>query len=268
MKKILFYRRGGLGDTLLTFPLLESLKKKNFYILAVGNVDYLKIAKEIGWVDEIYSDLYPQIMKTQYEMKILFSKNKGFSPFPSERIWIVDYYFQLLNLEKTFSLVLPIKETPNSPLKNKVVIHPGSGSFKKIPDFSLFSKIENYLNSCGFETIYLVGEADSWVKGLTKNYWECFDPLSVAKFLKSAKLYIGLDSGISHLATYLGIKSYLFYGPTDYTIWKPIGIDFKIISLELECSPCFPKVCENRKCLDSEKLFEKFLKIFSIYKIY
>ncbi len=263
MKKILFYRRGALGDTLLTFPLLENLKKKNFYILAIGNTEYFKIAKEVGWIDEIYSDLYPSILKKNYDITLFFSRNKGFNPFPSQRKWIIDYYFEILNLEKNFSLVLPIKEDPNSPLKNKIVIHPGSGSFKKIPNFSLFKKIENYLVSQGFETIYLVGEGDDWVKNLVKNYWECFDPLIIAKFLKSAKLYIGLDSGISHLATYLGVKSYLFYGPTDYLIWKPIGIDFKIISLELECSPCFPKVCENKNCLDPHQLFEKFIKVFS-----
>jgi len=263
MKKVLFYRRGGLGDTLLTFPIFEVLKRKNCYIVAIGNTDYLKIAKEIGWVDEIYSDLYPEILKKDYDLKIFFSKSEGFPPFPSERIWIVDYYFNLLNLEKNFSLILPIKSCSKSPLKNKVVLHPGSGSFKKIPDFSLFEKIEKYLISQGFKTIYLIGEADSWIKDFTNNYWECLDSLLIAKALKSAKCFIGLDSGISHLVSYLGIKSFLFYGPTDPVVWKPIGKNYKIISLNLNCSPCFPKVCKEKRCLDVKLLFNKFLETFS-----
>ncbi len=263
MEKVLFYRRGALGDTLLTFPILEILKKKGFYIVAVGNTDYLKLAKTIGWVDEIYTELYPQVLKRNYNLKIIFSKNEGLPPFPSERIWIVDYYFKLLNLEKDFSPILPIKEDSESPLKGKAVLHPGSGSFKKIPHFSLFEKIEKYLHSKGFEVIYLVGEADSWIKDFTTNYWECFDPLSIAQALKGARLFIGVDSGVSHLASYLGVKSFLFYGPTDPVVWKPIGIDYKIISLNLECSPCLPNVCENRPCLDPKALFNEFLKAFN-----
>ena len=110
--------------------------------------------------------------------------------------------------------------------------------------------------------IYLVGEADNWIKNFTSNYWECLDTLTIAKALKQAQIFIGLDSGISHLASYLGIRSFLFYGPTDFIVWKPIGKNYQIISLELNCSPCFPKVCESKTCLNPDLLFEKFLKIF------
>jgi len=260
MKKVLFYRRGAFGDTLLTFPIFEALKRENYYIVAIGNTDYLKIAKEINWVDEIYSDFYKKILEKNYELKIIFSKTEGFDPFPSERVWIVDYYFDLLKLEKKFSLVLPIKDFVESPLKNKVVLHPGSGSFKKIPDFSLFEKIEKFFLSKGLEVIYFVGEADSWIKNFTQNFWESFDPLILAKALKLAKIFVGVDSGISHLASYLGIKSFIFYGPTDILLWKPIGKNYKIISLNLECSPCFPNVCKEKPCLDPDLLFYKFLK--------
>ncbi|PMP69181.1 MAG: glycoside hydrolase [Thermodesulfobacterium geofontis] len=268
MKKVLFYRRGALGDTLLTFPIFEVFKKKGYYIVAIGNTDYLKIAKEINWVDEIYSDFYKDIFKKDYELRIIFSKNEGFHPFPSERLWIVDYYFDLLKLEKEFSFILPIKDHIESPLKDKVVLHPGSGSFKKIPHFSLFEKIEEYLYSKGFEVIYLVGEADSWIKNFTQNFWECLDPLIIAKALKGAKLFVGVDSGISHLASYLGIKSFIFFGPTDPVVWKPIGKNYEIISLNLDCSPCFPKVCEKRFCLDTESLFNAFLKFLKINKFF
>ncbi len=260
MKKVLFYRRGALGDTLLTFPVFEALKKKNYYIVAIGNTDYLKIAKDIGWVDEIYSDFYPEVLKRKYDLKIIFSKAEGFPPFPSERIWIVDYYFNILNLEKNFSLVLPVKEDPNTPLKDKAVLHPGSGSSKKIPDFLLFEKIEKYLRSKGFDVIYFVGEADNWVKKLINNYWECLDPVVIARALKGAKLFIGLDSGISHLASYLGVKSFLFYGPTDPVVWRPIGKNFRIIRLNLNCSPCFLNVCEDKFCLNPDLLFDNFIK--------
>ncbi|RMH03607.1 MAG: hypothetical protein D6699_04840 [Aquificota bacterium] len=55
----------------------------------------------------------------------------------------------------------------------------------------------------------------------------------------------------------------VFYGPTDPVVWKPIGEKVYQISLNLECSPCFPDVCQSRECLSETKLFEAFLKVFA-----
>lgn len=264
MKSVLFYRRGGLGDTLLTFPALEILKKRGYEITVIGKKEFYKIAKEVGWVDHIYEDLYPQVLNKHYEKKIFFSKLEGIDPFPKERVWIVKYYLEVLNLSYEFSPILPVSPLEQSPLAGKIVIHPGSGSLKKIPNFLLFQNIENFLTKSGLEVIYFVGEADKWLKNLVSSYWESEDPLEIARALKLAKGFIGVDSGISHLASYLGVKSYLFFGPTDEIVWKPIGINVKIIKLDLDCSPCFPKVCEERPCLNPDLLFEKFKNLFNL----
>lgn len=258
---LLFYRRGGLGDTLLTFPILEILKKRKNYIVAVGNIEYFKIAKEIGWVDEIYSELYPFLFSRNFKQKIIFSFKDGYPPFPSERKWIVEYYLEILKLkEEFFSLELPLQGLKESILQDKIVLHPSSGSPKKNPPLELFLKIEEFLKNLGLETIYLVGEADGWLKKTVKNYWESLDPLEIAYHLKKAKAFIGLDSGISHLSCYLGLPSFIFFGPTDPIIWKPIGKNYQIITLNFPCSPCFPKTCLEKPCLDSEALFKAFLK--------
>ncbi|MBZ4681755.1 glycosyltransferase family 9 protein [Thermodesulfobacterium sp.] len=259
MKRLLFYRRGGLGDTLLTFPVLEVFKNQGYKITVIGVKAYYQLAQKVGWVDEIYEDLYPQVLNQPYDLKIFFSKTEGFDPFPSERIWLVDYYFSCLNLPKKFSQILPLKGSTESILKNKVVLHPGSGSSKKIPDFLLFSMIEEFLNEKNIDYIYIVGEADKWIKDFTSNFWEVEDIEVLAKALKTARGFIGLDSGISHLASYLGVKSFIFFGPTDHIVWRPIGPNHTIITLGLKCSPCFPKTCSERPCLEPQKLFFKFL---------
>ncbi|QER42026.1 glycosyltransferase family 9 protein [Thermodesulfobacterium sp. TA1] len=260
MKKILFYRRGGLGDTLLTFPVLEVLKKQGYRIAVIGVKAYYRLAQKVGWVDEIYEDLYPQVLNRPYDLKIFFSKNGGIYPFPDKRIWIVDYYFRYLKLPQIYSQTLPIEGLKESPFKNRIILHPGSGSPKKIPEFLLFRKIEEFLKKKGMDYIYVVGEADQWVKDLTSNFWEIEDLEFLAKAFKTARGFIGLDSGISHLASYVGIKTFVFFGPTDYIVWHPIGPNLQIITLDLECSPCFPKVCAESPCLDPEKLFLQFLK--------
>ncbi|HBT03292.1 MAG TPA: glycoside hydrolase, partial [Thermodesulfobacterium commune] len=43
MKRLLFYRRGGLGDTLLTFPVLEVLKSQGYKITVIGVKAYYQL---------------------------------------------------------------------------------------------------------------------------------------------------------------------------------------------------------------------------------
>ncbi|GBC89081.1 hypothetical protein HRbin13_01216 [bacterium HR13] len=252
---ILFYRRGGLGDTLLTFPVLELLKKRGERIFAVGNTDYLKIAKELGWVDEVHY----QIPEREFSKVISISVDGNIKPFPDERRWIVEYYLKSLRLEGNFSLTLDLPTLRDNPLMDKAVLHPSSGSMRKNPDIALFLRIEEYLRKHGYEVVYLVGEADEWIKGYVSRFVQVNDPLNMAKALKGAKLFVGNDSGVSHLASYVGLPSFIFYGPTDVVVWKPIGERVFQISLNLACSPCFPNTCKERDCLNKDRLFKSFV---------
>ena len=254
--RALLYRRGGLGDTLLTFPLLEILKGKGYRVTAVGNTDYLRVALEAGWADEIRSEIPTE----EFDLEVIISVDGNVDPFPKERIWVVEHYLRSLKLsDEKFSLELPLDPLEDSPFRGKVVLHPSSGSPKKNPDMELFFELEDFLKKRGLESVYLIGEADLWMEGKVDNYVKSMDPLWIAKALKSAQLYVGLDSGISHLASYVGVLSLIIYGPTDPVVWKPVGKRVFQISLDLECSPCFPNVCSQRSCLDRKSLIDRLL---------
>ncbi len=254
--KALLYRRGGLGDTLLTFPVLEVLKDKGYRVTAVGNTDYFRIALEAGWADEVRSE----IPSEDFDLRIVIAVDGNVSPFPRKRIWTVEHYIRSLSLgEERFSKEIPLKPLPNSPFEGKVVLHPSSGSHKKNPDLELFLELEEFLKGRGFEIVYLIGEADLWLEDKVDNYVKSLDPLWIAKAIKSAQLYVGLDSGISHLASYVGVPSVVIYGPTDPIVWRPIGKKVYQIYLNLECSPCFPDVCSQRPCLDRRSLLDRLL---------
>ncbi len=254
--KALLYRRGGLGDTLLTFPILEILKRRGYKVTAVGNTDYFRIAKEVGWADEIRSE----IPEEDFDLEVVISLEGNVAPFPEGRIWVLEHYLKSLGLEgESFSKELPIEPLENSPFKGKAVLHPSSGSPKKNPELDLFSDLENFLKGKGVECVYLVGEADSWLEGSVENYVRSLDPLWIAKALRQALIYVGLDSGISHLASYVGVPSLVIYGPSDPIVWRPLGKKVYQVHLGLECSPCFPNVCEERPCLDRGSLLERLL---------
>lgn len=130
----LVYRRGGLGDTLLTFPLLELLKRSGKRVWAVGNTDYYLIAKEVGWADAVSSEVPQQ----EFERKVFISFGGDIDPFPPERVWLVEYYLRSLGLEGEFSKSLPLSPLESSPLRGCAVLHPSSGSPRKNPPLELF----------------------------------------------------------------------------------------------------------------------------------
>jgi len=47
--------------------------------------------------------------------------------------------------------------------------------------------------------------------------------------LRRCRAYIGNDSGITHLAAYLGCPTIALFGPTDPRVWGPIGRRARII---------------------------------------
>ncbi len=253
MKTLLLYRRGGLGDTLLTFPILEIFKRKGYNVTAVGNTDYFAIAKEAGLADRVLSE----IPKENFTEKVIISYEGNLKPFPERRVWIVEHYLKELGLNEDFSPELLVEPLENSPLKGKAAIHPSSGSPKKNPPLEFFLEIKEFLDAVGVESIFLLGEAEEHLKEKLKPSVFSLSPLWIAKALKSARLYVGLDSGISHLASYVGVPSVVIYGPTDSIIWRPIGKSVYQVSLNLECSPCFPNTCLERSCLVDERLLQK-----------
>ena len=48
--------------------------------------------------------------------------------------------------------------------------------------------------------------------------------------LTSAELYLGCDSGVSHLAALARTPSTVLFGPTDPNVWRPLGKGVTVIA--------------------------------------
>lgn len=67
-----------------------------------------------------------------------------------------------------------------------------------------------------------------------------------------SRLYLGNDSGVTHVAGALGIRTVALFGPSDVRQWAPRGKKVTIVTQNVECSPCAVRVmkgCTHRKCL-------------------
>jgi heptosyltransferase-3 len=119
-----------------------------------------------------------------------------------------------------------------------VAIHPGSGSHEKnwplenwiglfSPD-SRFADLERLL--------VISGEADEAQTDQLQREWKnrdvCFArslPLPRLAAVLERSIFIGHDSGISHLAAAAGANCILLFGPTDPNVWAPRNDNVQIL---------------------------------------
>jgi len=247
-RKILIYRRGGLGDTLLTFPLAEIFKQRGWEVHFSGNTDYLKLALEAGYADRIFSELpaeesYERVLLIAAKPFLKHPKVDWIYPFPQRKEHLVSYYLRNLKLPPTFSETLPINGLPH--WKGYVILHPGSGSEKKNAPLELFLELYLLLEKKGIKPLFVLGEAEKALLQRLKNFKTFLveDLVKFAKLLKGAYGFVGNDSGFSHLAGYLGVKTVVLFGPTDPVVWKPLGKNVKVLYKGMDCGPCFPQGC-------------------------
>ncbi|MGD0948809.1 MAG: glycosyltransferase family 9 protein [Candidatus Binatia bacterium] len=74
----------------------------------------------------------------------------------------------------------------------------------------------------------------------------------VATLLRRARLYVGNDSGISHLAGAVGVAGLALFGPTDPSVWAPRGPHLQTLHAPEPCRQCGPEVfCVHRLPVDS-----------------
>lgn len=79
------------------------------------------------------------------------------------------------------------------------------------------------------------------------------DLSQTAAILNAATLYIGCDSGLTHLATALGRPTLALFGPSDSQKWSQQHRTHGVIRKQLPCSPCsifgYHKLCRNIPCM-------------------
>jgi ADP-heptose:LPS heptosyltransferase len=58
----------------------------------------------------------------------------------------------------------------------------------------------------------------------------CTNTLDLAELLREASLVIGADTGPTHLAAQLGVPTLALFGPTDPSVWAPVGPSVRVIA--------------------------------------
>jgi heptosyltransferase-3 len=140
-----------------------------------------------------------------------------------------------------------------------VVIHPGSGSAHKCMAPEMLASLVIEFQNVGAITVVLQGPADR--EPVERLLQLCVDPptvlkgvdiLTVAGVLALTQLFVGHDSGVTHLAGLIGGSTVALFGPTDPNRWAPRGAHVTVV----QGAPCLCQSwdevsqCGNKPCLD------------------
>lgn len=200
----------------------------------------------------------------------------------------MEYYLDCLGEKSTGDLfaVIPLKKEAlewslsfihEKGLEGKAVLalSPGSGAREKNWPLDNFRFVSDWWKKeTGGETLLLLGPAEE-ERGGYQDFSRCSvavrgQPLGrVAALLARSNLYLGNDSGVTHLAAALGMETIALFGPSDPHEWSPRGKAVTVITRNVECSPCVEpvrKACFHRKCLTTLAPVEVIRKIRQVWR--
>ena len=224
--RIIVVRACAVGDFVFNLPALIAVQKllPNARFTLVGNASTLELARAFAAIDGVHSiDLQPwsrlfyeSIPGLEFEMAIVWMKdpvvadnlrNSGIpevilaDPFPK-------FGHAADHLLRTVQLPRPQLPDLWNPDSRTILLHSGSGSPKK--NWPHFSRLQARLpNSMPIQQNLAL--------------------LQLMQEISHCSLFIGNDSGITHLAAFIGCPTIALFGPTDPRTWGPVGRRARVI---------------------------------------
>jgi ADP-heptose:LPS heptosyltransferase len=293
--RIIVYRAGALGDTLLIFPVLNALRRQwpGAHITLICRADVHTLALANGLADRavshelaawmclfddgvVLSDLAYEIL-VGAELALVWAPDAGGktasrlraagvqtaliaepSPHAGSRRHVA---LQLLDALRPLGVALPnngaalpgllpplgcpkeaqdeadgIWKHMHGELAGRpaIAIHPGSGGARKRWPPGHFAALIRVLRGDS-APILIAGPQDAEIvaqvvteAGATPIVRD-LSVAGLAAFLSRCTLYVGNDSGVTHLAGLLGVPTVALFGPTDPALWAPLGT--RVVSL-------------------------------------
>ncbi len=272
MKTFLICHRGALGDFILTWPAIYCLRDAlpHYQFLGIGRPEYMQLAINNGLLDtyldnesaclldlfcgervpeEIGSPEGAILWLTDGQKTVDIVRQSAslpvviIPPFPQTEIHLSQYYCSVV--QSHFAITIPKDLSDCFPARatkgQYALIHPGSGSFRKNYDPLFYQNLANVLRQSGYPNVGFVFGPVEEEKMNKENFTgerieSPKDVMALADLLSRASLYIGNDSGVSHLAGFSGIQTIVLYKTTDPKIWGVLGNRVTHISADDEKS--------------------------------
>jgi len=251
--RTLVVHAGGLGDFLLFCPALTQLAQDGSVEL-LGRPERLELAVTAGLAEAAH-DIDCASVRFDTAFSYPDDRLRGFlSRFGRVIVWMKDdgtlrkailscgvsdvqtfpgippdgwtrhaseYYADCLGFDAQTPFLLAM---PGAGVPRDVIVHPGSGGTRKNWPTDRFEAVARSLEERGRRVTWCVGPAEHDMRVPANADLLAADRLvDLARELTAARLYIGNDSGITHLAAATGCPTVAIFGPTDPSVWAPRG---------------------------------------------
>lgn len=224
--RTLLIRPGAIGDCIRHFPEMEALR---------GDYTEVWIPRALGSL-VLFADRVRAIADTGLDVVGLpgMPLPAALAGFDRIHSWYGtnrdEFRAAVAHLPFTFHPALPTAPpvlVPRIPLTGprhaRIILHPFSGSAKKNWPLIHFQVLAAELGDVN----WTCGPEES-LAGAVR-----FDDLAeLGRWISGASLFIGNDSGITHLAAAVGTPTLALFGPSDPTIWCPAGAHVRWIPFD------------------------------------
>ena len=228
--------------------------------------------------------LVPSRQETGWFKRYFFQRWLVFDEVKTHTVLELLRLCQLLAIEPVYELTPPsTKKSPNITTKPYVVMHIMPQWRYKQWTSAGWIGIAKYLEQQGLQIVLSGSPAKKEIDYLTaiqkqfpKDTLNLAGQLSLsqlAKVIEKAQLFIGPDTGITHLAAATGVKTLALFGPSDPVKWSPWPKNYHssippfhskgsqqvnnvyLIQGQKTCVPCYLEGCEKHQqsysaCLD------------------
>lgn len=138
--------------------------------------------------------------------------------------------------------------------KELVAIHPGASVSYKLWSREYFAELVTLLHEAGLQVVWVgAGDSDAEIidavtaqlEGLEVfNFCNRLSFAELAELYRRCRFFVGGDSGPMHLAASTGIPVLALFGPSDETIWAPLGKNSHLVRGSETCG----KDCDTFRC--------------------
>lgn len=248
--RLLVVHTGGVGDFICTFPTLSALAR-SVSIEVAGLPERVALAQAAGIADAVHD------LESTGFASVFSEPNGRFRAFAARfdraLVWMADHDGKIAEglMRSGISAVRCAPGIPpgawdqhaaewyacasdtgvslpfQAPFERgrrevDVLIQPGSGSRSKNWPLANFEALAGRLEAAGCRVAWCLGPAEEeW-----PSRSDALPPMplvDLAGVLAGARLFVGNDSGISHLAAATGCPTVAIFGPTNPRVWRPAG---------------------------------------------
>ncbi len=141
------------------------------------------------------------------------------------------------------------------------LVHPAAAFDTKQWDVARFAQLMQRLDRQGIGLVATAGPGEerllAQLRGASPHSVCFLDPLPLERFCALAsncELFIGNDTGTTHIAAALGKRVVAIFGSSDSRVWHPWQAEHRLVKADLPCIPCPGYKChlyEQPRCIRS-----------------